>query len=79
MCLQDQGIDDNDGGVRRLRWARGLSNDDGGVRRERGIYDASEGSETTAEVERIWGQRRRLQHQDHGPDELTTKTEASAD
>ena len=50
MRLRDQGIDNDDGGVGRVRWARRLSNDDGGVGRGRGIYDASEGSETTTEA-----------------------------
>ena len=48
--LRAQGIVDDDGGVGRVRQARGLRDDDGGVGRGRGIYDASEGSDTTAEA-----------------------------
>ena len=45
MCLQSEGIDDNDGGVRRIRRDKGLRNDkDGGVGRGQGICDVSEGS-----------------------------------
>ena len=50
MCLRDQGIDDDDGGVGRVIRARRLSNDNGGVGRERGIDDASKGSETMTEA-----------------------------
>ena len=50
MRLRDQGIDDYNGGVRRVRLARGISDNSGGVRRGHGIYDVSEGSETTAEA-----------------------------
>ena len=50
MFLWAQGIDDNNGGVGRVRWAHGLSDDDVGVRRERGIYDGYEGLDTMAEV-----------------------------
>ena len=50
MCLRAQGIDNNNSGVGRVRRARGLSNDERGVGRGRGIYDASEGLETTAEA-----------------------------
>ena len=42
MCLQDQDIEDNNGGVRRVRRARGLSDDDGGD-------DGTGGLETTTE------------------------------
>ena len=45
--LQAQGIDDNDGGVSRVRWAHGLRDNDRGVGRGRGIYKASKGLETT--------------------------------
>ena len=50
MRLRDQGIDDYDGGVGRVRLARGISDNNGGVRRGHGIYYVSEGSETTAEA-----------------------------
>ena len=49
MCLLADGIDHNDGGIGRLRRAKGLSDDDGGVFRGRGIRDASKGLETTTE------------------------------
>ena len=55
VCLRSQGIDDNNGVVNRVRQARGLIDDDGGVRRGRGIYNASEGLETTIEASRIQG------------------------
>ena len=50
MHLRDQGVDDDDGGVGRVRRARVLSGDNGGVSRGRGIYGASKGSETTTEA-----------------------------
>ena len=50
MHLQAQGIDDDNGGVKRVRRARGLSNDNLGVGRGKGIYDTSIGSETTTEA-----------------------------
>ena len=50
VCLRDQVIDDDNGGVGRVRRARGLSNDDGGFGRGQGIYDASKGLETTTEA-----------------------------
>ena len=50
MCLQDQVIDDNNGGVSRVSWARRLSDNDGGVGRGQGICDAYKGSETTTEA-----------------------------
>ena len=53
MCLRDQGIDNDDSGVDRVRGARRLSNNDEGVGRRRGIDDASEISETTTEAEII--------------------------
>ena len=52
MCLQAQGIDEDNGGVGRLRLARRLSDDDRSVGRGRVIDNASEGSETTAEAAR---------------------------
>ena len=57
ISLQDQGIEKNDVGVRRVRENRGLSYDDGYVGIRQGIYDASEGSETIMEAE---GDRRRV-------------------
>ena len=60
MCLRDQGIDNNDGGVIRVRQARGISDENRGVGRELGIDDASEGLEITEEAARIWGQRRNV-------------------
>ena len=58
MCLRDQGIDNNRGGVGRVRLAHGLSNDNRGVDRGRGIDDASKGLETTTEAA---GARQRAQ------------------
>ena len=55
MCLHDQGIEDNNGGVDRGRRACGLRNNDKGVGGGRGIGDESKGSETTAEAASIWG------------------------
>ena len=40
--LQDQGIDDNNGGVDRVRWAGGLSDNNGGVDRGRVICNVSD-------------------------------------
>ena len=51
VCLQDQGIDNNDRGFGRECRACGLSDDDIGVGRERRIHDAPVGSETTTEAE----------------------------
>ena len=58
MWLQDQGIDDNNHGVVRVRQARELSEDGGGVGRGQGIRDASEGLDTTTDVA---GARQRVQ------------------
>ena len=58
MCLRAQCIDEKNGSVSRVIQERGLSNNYGGVGRGRGVDDASEGSETTAEV---GGGRRRSQ------------------
>ena len=52
MCLQAQGIDNNDGGVGKERRVRGLYDNDRGVGRGRGIDDASKVSDTTTEVDR---------------------------
>ena len=60
MCLRSQGIDDDDGVVERVRQAHGLINNNGGVGRGRGIDNASDGLETTAEASRIQKRRRRL-------------------
>ena len=48
--LQDQGIDNNNSSVGRVRRARGISDDDWGVVIGRVIYDASKGLETTTEA-----------------------------
>ena len=48
--LRAQGIDDDNGGVGRVRRSRGIRNDIRGIGRGRGIYDASEGLETTKEA-----------------------------
>ena len=58
MCLQYQGIDNDDGGVGRVRRARGLNDDDRGIGIGHGIRDASEGLETATEAV---GDRRRAQ------------------
>ena len=67
MWLQDQGIDDNNHGVVRVRQARELSEDGGGVGRGQGIRDASEG----------WIQRRMWRGLDNGSNEYTTAAETS--
>ena len=53
VCLQAQVIDDNNGGVVRVRRARGLSDNGGGVGRGREIDNASKILETTTEAEMI--------------------------
>ena len=58
MRLQAKGIDNNDGGVRRVGRTRELSNNNVGVGRGRRIYDASEKSEITTEAT---GARRQAQ------------------
>ena len=58
MHLQTQYFDDDDGSVGRVRRARGISNNNRGIERGRGIYDVSEGSETTTDAA---GARRRFQ------------------
>ena len=78
MCLWAQGIDKNNGGGVRLRRACVLINDYGGVSRGKGIYDASEGLETTIEAARIRGKRWRLKRRDDGPEEMATTVEVSA-
>ena len=50
VCLQAGGIDNDGGGVGRVRWAKVLSNDNGCVGRGLGIRDASKGSETMDEA-----------------------------
>ena len=50
MCLWDQVIADIDRVVGRVGHARGLSNDNIRVVKGKGIENASEGSETTAET-----------------------------
>ena len=58
MCLRAQVIDDNDGSVGRVRRAHGRIDYEGGVGRGRGIRNASEGLETTAEAEVEGGRQR---------------------
>ena len=48
--LQDQVIDENDGGFGRVRQANRLGNDNRGVIRGQRIYDTSKVSETTTEA-----------------------------
>ena len=79
MCLQDQGIDDDNGVVSRVIRACRLSDDDGGVGRGQGIDDASEELETTTEATRIQGRRRRLRRCNDWPEELATTKEALAE
>ena len=50
MCLQAEVIDNGDGGIGRVRRSKGGSDNNRGVDRGRGICDASEGLETTAEA-----------------------------
>ena len=52
MCLRAQGIDNEGGGVVRVRQARGLSDDDRCVGRGQGIDNASEVLEKTTEAAR---------------------------
>ena len=66
MCLRDQGIYNDDGGVGRVRQARGISNDDGGVCIGQGKDDTSEVLETTMEAARIRGSQQRLRRRDDG-------------
>ena len=75
MCLRAQVIDDNKGVVARVRQAHGLSNDDGGAVRGRGIDDASEGLETTAEASTTTTE---ALTEEYDPEVSTTTTEASA-
>ena len=66
MCLQDQGTEDNNDNVGRVRRARGLRKDNGGVGRERGIDDASEGLKKTTEAARARRQARVIYNNDGG-------------
>ena len=50
MCLRSQCIDDNNGGVGRVRQDHGISNNDRGVGRGRGIHNASMGLETSTDA-----------------------------
>ena len=50
MCLQDQGLDDNNGSVGRVRRAHKLRKNNRVAGRGRGIHNASEGSEITTGV-----------------------------
>ena len=69
MCLRYQGVDNDKGGVDRVRQVRRLSDNDVCVGRGQGIYNASKGLETK--------RRRRLL--DDGPKESMTTTEVSAE
>ena len=53
--------------------------DDGGVGRGRGKVDASEGSETRTEAERIQRPQWRLRSRNNGLEELVKTTEALAE
>ena len=77
MCLWDQGIHGDNGGVGGGRQDRVLRDDDGGVSGGRGIYEVSEILETTTEAARIQGRQWRLRRHNDGPEELVTTTEAS--
>ena len=79
MCLCSQGIDDNYGVVDRVIHPCGLIDNDGGVSRGRGIHDASDGLETTAEALRIQVQQQRLRRRDDWLEELATTPEASTE
>ena len=50
MCLRDHVIENDDGDIGTVRQASELRNDNGGGDRGRGIYDASEGLYTTADM-----------------------------
>ena len=50
VCLRAQGIDDDGGGVGRVRRDRRLSDKDRGTVRGQGIDDAYEGSQSTTEA-----------------------------
>ena len=76
MCLWDQGIDDDNGVIESVIRACRIRDNDGGVDRRRGIDNASEGLETTAEASRIQGRQPRLRRRDDGTEELATTTEA---
>ena len=66
VCLRDQGIDNDYGRVGRVRQARGISNNDEGIGRGRGIYNASDGLETTAEAAGARQQARGIYDNDRG-------------
>ena len=75
MCLQAQGIDNDNGGVGRVRRSHRLSDDNRGVGRGQGIRDASEESETAVEAE---GDKKRTkrnlqQHQRRRGRKISTK------
>ena len=79
VCLRVQGIDEGNGGDGRISRDSRLSNNDRGVGRRRGIYNTSEGSETTTEAARIQGRQWRLPHRNDRPEELATTAEALAE
>ena len=64
VCLQAQGIDNDDGGVRRVRQDRGLSDNDGNIVIGQGTDDASEGLETTPEAARYQRRARGIYNDD---------------
>ena len=68
MCLQAQGIDEDNGNIDRVRRECGISNDGGGISIGRGIDDVSKVSETTTVASMIQGRRWRLQRRDDGPE-----------
>ena len=79
VCLQAQDIDDDDGGVGRVRGVHGPSNNVKGVGRGQRNDKASKGLEKTAEAAKIRGQQRRLWRCDGRPEELATTREASSE
>ena len=66
VCLRVEGIDDNNGGVSRVRRSKGLSDNDGGVGRGQGIRNASNGLETMREVAGSRQQARVIHNNDEG-------------
>ena len=66
--LRAQVIDNNDGGVGRVRRSCGLSDDDRGVRRGQGICDAPKVSETTKEAAVARRRARGIYDSDRGVD-----------
>ena len=79
MCLQSQGIDNNNGIVGSVRQARGISNNNRDVGRGQVIDYAPEVLEITTEAARIQGQKRILQRCNDRPEKLAITTEALAE